>query len=80
MIYLARSQTNDEYSNIGRIIVMYRCRVANGLLNFLLHCLIKPNIEETVDITPDICKLKNIYLPKIIPKSVVCSGFLLVCY
>ena len=29
-------QTCYEYSSIGRTIVMKRCRVTNGLLNFLL--------------------------------------------
>ena len=51
-------------------MVVYRYRVPNRLLN-LLNRSIKPNIKEAFVITPDICKLKYIFLSKTIPKSVV---------
>ena len=42
---LYSNRTSDEYSSIGRTIVMYRCRVTNGLLNYLLHRLKKPSLN-----------------------------------
>ena len=42
----------------------------NGLVNSLLHRLIKLNIEEAFAITPDKAKLKTILLSNTTPKSV----------